>query len=352
MVQDPNRSDDGANPFARLVREAIDRLATPEVRERILASALTLGELRRLPDDSGSFGTFACGPLRTAITAALGEAEAEAILADLGPAFAQEGTGASSGIRRRKRHSMPAPSSVAPIVVIATEDEDVRHAVQPIADRAKLIVVGDIFALLQAAHAHLLQPLHVFVHDSLPSARGGALTTLARVMPSTASVKLWGRGGGGVPSEWRHVGDVPPAQLARIVLSGLPTEEVALPPRAPRVLVADEDPTWRARMMLLLESAGYEVVSAPDGFFALERCIDERPDAVLAGMELGTLDGPQLAMLLRTRFGEDAPPVILFTDAAELPEPPNGVVAVTRRAVSPADVLEELGAWVGPGAND
>jgi CheY-like chemotaxis protein len=351
VAQDhPERPVSSTSPFATLAHEAIDRLATPEIRDRILASALTLGDLKRLPDDPGSFGTFACGPLRTAIAASLGEEAADAILADLGPAFAQEGDGASSGVRRRKRHSLPSPGFLVPIVVVATEDAEVRAAVEPIGARAKLIVVGDIFALLQAAHAHLLQPLHVFVHDALPSLRSGALATLARVIPSTASVRMWGRGGVEGPADWKHVGDIAPAMLARLVLSELPNEVEEVVARAPKILIADDDAKWRARLLLLLESAGYEVVTAPDGFLALERCIDERPDAVLAGMDMASLDGPQLAALLRTRFGEDAPPVILFTDATELPEPPNGAVAVTRRQISPADVLEEVAAWVGPGS--
>lgn len=132
-------------------------------------------------------------------------------------------------------------------------------------------------------------------------------------------------------------------------------EQPPLPPPVPRaqparrvVLAHDDDAAWRARVGRMLTEAGYAVLSAPDGFMALERCIDEAPSAVIAGLTMATLDGAQLAALLRTRFGDDAPPVLLVA-GGPLPEPPSGVAAMIRSDTLEEDLLPELAAWIGTG---
>ena len=119
-----------------------------------------------------------------------------------------------------------------------------------------------------------------------------------------------------------------------------------MPAVARRVVVAHDDGAWRVRVSRMLAEGGYEVLSAPDGFMALERCIDESPSAVVAAMQMAALDGAQLAALLRSRFGDEAPPVLLVCDDG-LPEPPAGVVAVVRADAVETDLLPELAAWVG-----
>src|SRR5690606_14957276 len=114
----------------------------------------------------------------------------------------------------------------------------------------------------------------------------------------------------------------------------------AIPRAGPRrrVVVAHDDAAWRARVGRMLDEAGYAVASAPDGFMALEHCIEELPSAVIAAMQMSTLDGAQLAALLRSRFGDDAPPVLLVA-AGPLPEPPPGVMAMIRSDAIDDDLL-------------
>ncbi len=79
---DPQRraESDGLGPCARLTHEVLQRLATAEVCERIVADALADAGLATIPEDPSSFGSFACGSLRVAVEETLGEEAASAVI--------------------------------------------------------------------------------------------------------------------------------------------------------------------------------------------------------------------------------------------------------------------------------
>ncbi len=79
---------------------------------------------------------------------------------------------------------------------------------------------------------------------------------------------------------------------------------------APRILIVDDHPSFRATVRQLLESDGYEVVGeAADGVSALEAVRTLRPDVVLLDVQLPDMDGFTVA----ARLGELAhrPAVVL-----------------------------------------
>ncbi len=350
----------GEGPCAHLAREALARLATPEVRDRILAEALLEAGMRVVPEDGAGFGTFACGALREATERVLGTEAADAVVSDLSPAFAQDQASASSGVRRRKGASLAAPRSDAPIVLVASDDmREVDALVARLKDRAKVIAAFDVFTLLSAANRHLTSPLTLLLNDGMPAVRPSTLATLARVLPPGTRIIVWGRGGVLPDSraeahtiEWVRLGPVEDVEAVADVCiamwpKDLPEGFAPRPAPARRVVIAHDDATWRARVTRMLSEVGYDVLAAPDGFMALERCIDEMPSAVVAALRMATLDGSQLAALLRSRFGEDAPPVVLVAEGP-LPEPPAGVMAMIRDDALEDDLLAELAAWIGP----
>lgn len=363
--QEPQRSVDigGASPCARLVREVLDRLATIEVRDRILGEALADAALAEVPSDPASFGSFACGALRDAVERALGEEAAAAVITDVSPAFTHDGASTSSGVRRRKGASLAPPSAGAPVVLIASANApEVDALVERLKRPAKVIAAFDVFALLSAASRHLDTSVTLLLNDEMPAVRPSTLATLARVLPPGTRIITWGRGDveperrEQKPNvEWVRLGPVEDIEaVADVCLAMWPSRTVRdddstsreVHPR--RVVIAHDDPAWRARVSRLLSEAGYSVLSAPDGFMALERCIDEEPVAVVAALSMSALDGMQLAALLRSRFAEDAPPVLLVCDGP-LPEPPPGVMAMIRSDTIEQDLLAELAAWIGPG---
>lgn len=352
----------GSGPCARLTREVLDRLAASDLRDAILDAALLDAGHAEVPDDPASFGSFACGALRDAVEQVLGEDAAAAVITDLSPAFAHDGASTSSGVRRRKGASLAAPSQDAPIVLVASANpHDADALVSRLKDRAKVIAAYDVFALLSAASRHLTSPLTVLLDDAMPAVRPSTLTTLARVLPPGTRIITWGAGdvqpeerGEAPPVRWVRLGPVEDIEAVADVCVAMWSDPMpsiapiprAMPPR--RVVIAHDDAGWRARVSRMLSNAGYVVLSAPDGFMALERCIEEGPSAVIAGRDMASLDGAQLAALLRSRFGEDAPPVLLVSEGG-LPEPPPGVMAMIRGDAIEDDLLPELAAWIGPG---
>jgi CheY-like chemotaxis protein len=343
-----------------LLMEALNRLASPDVSERILRDALGAAGMTSVPDDSASFGSFACGPLSDTVDDVLGPEAADAVLT----AFVSEEGEASSGVRRRKRHSLAAPSADAPVVLIASATPGEVDALVPrIRDRAKVVAAYDIFALLQAAQKYLTSSLTLLLNDEMPAVRPSTLATLARVLPPGTRVVVWGAArvepeAREQPTnvEWIRMGAVEEldavADMCLAILPQAPEEEVEeeeRPAEAPKVLVAHDGAGWRARMCRALSAAGYRPVSAPDGFMALEQCIDETPAAVVAGLRMSTLDGAQLAALLRSRFADAGPPVILVAEGP-LPDPPAGVVGLVRSDADSDELIAEVRAWAGPGA--
>ncbi|MCZ7684571.1 MAG: hypothetical protein M5U28_39700 [Sandaracinaceae bacterium] len=218
MAKDAQRSAwvGGDGPCARLAREALDRLASPEVRDRILVSALTSADLSEVPADPTSFATFACGPLRDVVADVLGDDAASAVVSDLSPVFAADGPTASSGVRRRKGASLAAPRTGAPVVLVASDDaREVDALTARLKERAKVIAAYDVFALLSAASRHLTSPLTLLLNDGMPAVRPSTLATLARVLPPGTRIIVWGRGDvhpekrPGTPSiEWVRLGAV------------------------------------------------------------------------------------------------------------------------------------------------
>lgn len=81
----------------------------------------------------------------------------------------------------------------------------------------------------------------------------------------------------------------------------------------PGILVAEQDEAARARLEVLLREAGYHVISAWDGAFALNQCAVQHPDLVVLGL---SVDGPD-AFQVCSRIKHDSrlrwTPVLMAT---------------------------------------
>ncbi|HEX8559729.1 MAG TPA: response regulator [Pyrinomonadaceae bacterium] len=80
-----------------------------------------------------------------------------------------------------------------------------------------------------------------------------------------------------------------------------------------RVLVVEDEPDVRALLRLLLESEGYEVLTAGDGLAAVETALRELPDAIIMDMSLPTLDGYNAARIIRREPALAGVPLIACT---------------------------------------
>ena len=84
-------------------------------------------------------------------------------------------------------------------------------------------------------------------------------------------------------------------------------------PPAARVLVIDDSPTIRRSAEIVLARAGLQVDLAENGFAALARISDCRPDLILLDVVMPRLDGYQTCTLLRRHPAFADVPVIMLS---------------------------------------
>lgn len=66
-----------------------------------------------------------------------------------------------------------------------------------------------------------------------------------------------------------------------------------------RALVVEDAPEYRELITSLLETNGFEVVSAADGESGIELARSEQPDVVLLDIELAGIDGIEVCRRIR-----------------------------------------------------
>jgi twitching motility two-component system response regulator PilG len=84
-------------------------------------------------------------------------------------------------------------------------------------------------------------------------------------------------------------------------------------PGAIKVLVIDDSNTIRRSAELFLRQAGYDVILAEDGFDALAKISDYRPQVIFVDIMMPRLDGYQTCALIKQNPNLKASPVILLS---------------------------------------
>lgn len=83
-----------------------------------------------------------------------------------------------------------------------------------------------------------------------------------------------------------------------------------------RILVVEDDDGIRDLVDLVLSTAGYEVLTAPNGAAALQLVGQARPDLVLLDMRMPVMDGWEFARQYRAR-PEPPAPILVLTAARD-----------------------------------
>jgi DNA-binding response OmpR family regulator len=86
--------------------------------------------------------------------------------------------------------------------------------------------------------------------------------------------------------------------------------------RPKKVLVVDDDQSIVELLALVLQDAGYQVVTANDGREAIVQAIQERPDAVILDILMPGLDGWQVCDHLLSHEQTAGTPIIFLTARA------------------------------------
>ncbi len=75
-----------------------------------------------------------------------------------------------------------------------------------------------------------------------------------------------------------------------------------MPSPPARILIAEDEPSIRSSMSLVLKELGYRVRSAEDGFSALREIREEVPDVLISDLNMPGMSGFELLSVVRRRF--------------------------------------------------
>ncbi|CAG2140197.1 Regulator of RpoS [Cupriavidus yeoncheonensis] len=90
-------------------------------------------------------------------------------------------------------------------------------------------------------------------------------------------------------------------------------EPASAPASSRRVLVIDDSSTIRRTAEIFLSQAGFQVVLAEDGFEALAKVGDMRPDLIFCDILMPRLDGYQTCSLIKKSPRFHAIPVVMLS---------------------------------------
>lgn len=107
--------------------------------------------------------------------------------------------------------------------------------------------------------------------------------------------------------------------ISGTISPGLPVVEREPTPlgRKPRVLVVEDSVGVRELERVILESAGYEVITAVDGLDGIARLRSEPADLVLSDVEMPGMDGFTLTRTIRRTRGWEQVPVVIMTSRGD-----------------------------------
>lgn len=112
-----------------------------------------------------------------------------------------------------------------------------------------------------------------------------------------------------------------------------------------KVMVIDDSKTIRRTAETLLQKAGCEVVTATDGFDALAKIADEKPDVIFVDIMMPRLDGYQTCALIKNNSTFKSTPVIMLSSKDGLFDKAKGrIVGSDEYLTKPFSKDELLGA--------
>ena len=112
-----------------------------------------------------------------------------------------------------------------------------------------------------------------------------------------------------------------------------------------KVMVIDDSKTIRRTAEILLKKEGCEVVTATDGFEALAKIAEHRPDIIFVDIMMPRLDGYQTcALIKRNRMFRDTPVIMLSSKDGLFDRAKGRIVGSEQYLTKPCTKEELLGA--------
>jgi twitching motility two-component system response regulator PilG len=112
--------------------------------------------------------------------------------------------------------------------------------------------------------------------------------------------------------------------------------------RGVKVLVIDDSKTIRRSAETLLAKAGCEVTTATDGFDALAKIADTRPEIIFVDIMMPRLDGYQTCALIKNNREFKSTPVVMLSSKDGLFDKAKGRIVGSDRYITKPFSKEEL----------
>ena len=109
-----------------------------------------------------------------------------------------------------------------------------------------------------------------------------------------------------------------------------------------RVMVIDDSKTIRRTAETLLKREGAEVVTAVDGFEALAKIADQRPQIIFVDIMMPRLDGYQTCALIKNNRQFKSTPVIMLSSKDGLFDKARGRIVGSEQYVTKPFTRQEL----------
>ena len=109
-----------------------------------------------------------------------------------------------------------------------------------------------------------------------------------------------------------------------------------------RVMVIDDSKTIRRTAETLLKREGAEVVTAVDGFEALAKIADQRPQIIFVDIMMPRLDGYQTCALIKNNQTFKSVPVIMLSSKDGLFDKARGRIVGSEQYLTKPFTREEL----------
>ena len=109
-----------------------------------------------------------------------------------------------------------------------------------------------------------------------------------------------------------------------------------------KVMVIDDSKTIRRTAETLLKKAGCEVITATDGFEALAKIADHKPDIIFVDIMMPRLDGYQTCALIKHNQAFKGTPVIMLSSKDGLFDRARGRIVGSEQYLTKPFAKEEL----------
>lgn len=109
-----------------------------------------------------------------------------------------------------------------------------------------------------------------------------------------------------------------------------------------KVMVVDDSKTIRRTAETLLKKAGCDVVTSSDGFEALSKILEQRPDIIFVDIMMPRLDGYQTCALIKNNKMFKDTPVIMLSSKDGLFDRARGKIVGSQQYLTKPFTKDEL----------